>query len=174
MTRGRKKRSSSSSRSSRGRPVTSTVGGTMVVSDGVLGFADRSIAPPGGRMTATVGGLLDQRAAQHGDRPFLWCGDDRRTYREAAAASDRVAAGLAELGVDPGDRVAVISSNRIEMLEVFFGCAKLGAVLVPVNVFLRGEFLRYQLHDCEATTIVLDGPGFDAASELAPELPTLK
>src|SRR5438552_2234743 len=118
MAWGRKNRSRSNSRSSMGRPVTSVRGvtrlGGMDRSDGVLGFADRSIAAPGGRMTTTVGGLLDQRATEHGDRLFLWCGDDRMTYAQAAEASARVAAGLAELGVGPGDRVAIVSSNRIE------------------------------------------------------------
>src|SRR2546421_253467 len=84
MVRGWKKRSSSSSRSSMGRPVTSMRG--MERSDGVLGFADRSIAGSGGRMTTTVGGLLDRHATEHGDRLFLWCGDDRMSYAQTAEA----------------------------------------------------------------------------------------
>src|SRR5438046_8817280 len=98
----------------------------------------------------TVGGLLRARASEHGDRLFLWCGDDRRTYGETDAASDRLAAGLAGLGIGPGDRVAVLSQNRIEFLELFFACAKLGAVVVPTHVILTGECLHYPLHACEA------------------------
>jgi crotonobetaine/carnitine-CoA ligase len=122
----------------------------------------------------TVGGLLRERAAEHPDRLFLWCGDDRRSYGEVDAASDGIAGGLAELGIGSGDRIAVLSQNRVEFLELFFACAKLGAVIVPTNVFLKGDFLHYQLRDCEAETLVLDGPGAAAAAEVAPELPALK
>ena len=95
----------------------------------------------------TVGGLLHDRALEHPNRLFLWCGDARRTYADVDAASDRVAGGLAELGIGPGDRIAVLSQNRIEFLELFFACAKLSAVIVPTNVFLKGDFLHYQLRD---------------------------
>jgi carnitine-CoA ligase len=122
----------------------------------------------------TAGGLLRDRAALHPDKLFVWSGRDRRTYAQIDAASDRVAGGLAELGVAPGDRVAVLSNNRIEFVELFFGCAKLGAVIVPTNVFLKGDFLRYQLTDCEAETIVVDGPGAATVTEVAVELPALK
>src|SRR5436309_1827538 len=112
--------------------------------------------------TRVVGDLLREQARAMPDKPYLWCGDDRLTFAETDERSDRVAAGLAELGVGPGDRVAAIASNRTEMLEAFFACAKLGAVQVPTNVFLKGEFLRYQLDDSQASTLLLDGPGFHA------------
>src|SRR5437763_10480103 len=113
----------------------------------------------------TVAGLLRDRAAERPDKLFLWSGDRRRTYADMDAASDRVAGGLAELGVAPGDRVAVLSNNRMEFVELFFACAKLGAVIVPTNVFLKGDFLRYQLRDCEAENIIVDGPGAAAVAE---------
>ena len=110
----------------------------------------------------------------HPDKPYLGCADLSFTYAEIDDRTDRVAAGLAEHGVAPGDRVAVISSNRIEMLELFFACAKAGAVMVPLNVFLKGEFLRYQLEDSEAQTLVVDGPGFESGAEMLHLLPHLK
>ena len=122
----------------------------------------------------TVAGLLRDRAAERPDKLFLWSGDRRRTYADMDAASDRVAGGLAELGVAPGDRVAVLSNNRMEFVDLFFACAKLGAVIVPTNVFLKGDFLHYQLGDCEAETIVVDGPGAATVAEVASELPSLK
>jgi crotonobetaine/carnitine-CoA ligase len=60
------------------------------------------------------------------------------------------------------------------MLELFFACAKLGAVEVPLNVFLRGDFLSNQLGDSEASTLVVDGPGLESVSGLLDELPALK
>src|SRR5262245_9912854 len=122
----------------------------------------------------TVAGLLRDRAAEDPEKLFVWSGDVRRTYGEMDAASDRVAGGLAELGVEPGDRVAVLSYNRAEFVELFFACAKLGAVIVPTNVFLKGDFLHYQLRDCETATIIVDGPGASTVADVASELPALK
>jgi carnitine-CoA ligase len=118
--------------------------------------------------------LLRERAAMHPDKGYLGCEDTLLSYANVDERTDRVAAGLAEHGVAPGDRVAVISSNRIEMLELFFACAKTGAAMVPLNVFLKGEFLRYQLTDSQAQTLVVDGPGFEAVEDLLHELPDLK
>jgi crotonobetaine/carnitine-CoA ligase len=118
--------------------------------------------------------LLRERAAMHPDKGYLGCEDTLLTYADVDERTDRVAAGLAEHGVTPGDRVAVISSNRIEMLELFFACAKAGAAMVPLNVFLKGEFLRYQLEDSQAQTLVVDGPGLEAVEHVLNGLPDLK
>ena len=121
-----------------------------------------------------IGELLKERAAKHPDQPYLGSDTTLLTYAEVDDRTDRIAAGLAEAGVAPGDRVAVISANRIEMLEIFFACAKSGAVEVPLNVFLKGGFLRYQLDDSQAETLVVDGPGWEAAAPLLEHLPGLK
>jgi crotonobetaine/carnitine-CoA ligase len=121
-----------------------------------------------------IGELLRERARMHPDKGYLGCADTLLTYAEMDERSDRVAAGLAERGVAPGDRVAVISSNRLEMLELFFACAKAGAAMVPLNVFLKGDFLRYQLEDSQAQTLVVDGPGFESAEDPLHLLPDLK
>ncbi|HET9770287.1 MAG TPA: AMP-binding protein, partial [Acidimicrobiia bacterium] len=102
------------------------------------------------------------------------CGEDRRTYKEAAATAATLAGALAAAGVDPGDRVAFLVPNRMERIDLFFACARLGAVQVPLNTFLKGEFLRYQLADSGAATAVVDGPGLAAVAPLLPELPGLR
>ncbi len=121
-----------------------------------------------------IGELLRERAAKHPDRPYLGSDQTLLSYGDVDARTDRLAAGLAEIGIAPGDRIAVISANRIEMLEIFFACAKSGAVEVPLNVFLKGDFLRYQLDDSQADTLVVDGPGWEAAAPLIEHLPELK
>jgi carnitine-CoA ligase len=117
-----------------------------------------------------IGEVLRLRAREHPGQPYLRAGDEEVTYGEMDTRSDRVAAGLADLGVGPGDRVAIISSNRMEMLELFFAVAKMGAVQVPLNAFLKGEFLHYQLKDSQAETLVLDAAGAQAVSALLPDL----
>ncbi len=118
--------------------------------------------------------VLEWRAREHPDRFFISCGDDSMTYGEADRRVERVAAGLTRIGVEQGERVAIISPNRPEMIELYFACGRLGAVQVPLNAFLKGEFLRYQLADSGATTLVADAAGCRAALPLLDEVPELR
>src|SRR5581483_8065663 len=131
-------------------------------------------APVSRRQTTTVVGLLEERASDHPARPFLDCAGERRTFGEMAMAMDATARGLAVTGVGPGDRVAVLLPNRMQGVELFFGCARLGAVHVPLNVSLRGDFLRHQVNDSGAETIVVDAERFQALSPVLTQLPQLR
>lgn len=108
------------------------------------------------------------------EAPFLRCASDWMTYREVDELSDRVAAGLAGEGLVKGDRVATVVPNRLETLLAFFGCAKLGLIQVPVNTFLRGRFLSYQLADAQAGVVIADEPGVRAVRSIAHDLPDLR
>ena len=129
---------------------------------------------PEKQLRRSVVEVLGQRAADQPGKRLVSCGGQHRTYGEMAAVADRRAAALAALGVGPGDRVALLTANRIEMVEMFFACARLGAVQVPLNTFLKGEFLRYQVADCGAETVVVDGPGLGALAPLLDGLPALR
>lgn len=118
--------------------------------------------------------LLDERSKVDTERPFVWCDGEQLTFGEMQDRSDHVAAGLDGLGVARGDRVALLTPNRMEMLELYFAVAKIGAIQVPLNAFLKGEFLRYQLVDAQATTIVADDAGFRALEPLLGQLPELE
>ena len=78
----------------------------------------------------------------------------------------RLAGGLASLGTGRGDRVALLMPNRVEMVESLFACANLGAIQVPLNYWIRGEYLRYQLSDCGARVLIADQAGFETAEPL--------
>lgn len=129
---------------------------------------------PSRRHTATVIDFLAEQSAAQPDREYLRCGDNRRTFAELAAAADSVAAGLAELGVQPGDRVALLVPNRIETVEAFFGCARLGAVCVPLNTFLKHDFLQYQIDDSGAQVAIVDAAGLGTLVPILPRLPDLR
>ncbi|MFM2043015.1 MAG: hypothetical protein RLY86_1591 [Pseudomonadota bacterium] len=76
------------------------------------------------------------------------------TYRELEDRSARAARVLADLGVGEGDRVAVLCRNRIAFFELLFACAKLGAILVPLNWRMPAAELRPLLEDCTPTLLV--------------------
>jgi crotonobetaine/carnitine-CoA ligase len=103
--------------------------------------------------------LLSHRAAADHDRPFVKCSAQWRTFGQVEDAAERLACGLARLGVGKGDRIGIISANRDELIDLVFACAKLGAVEVPFNTFLKGDFLSYQIADADLAAIVVDESG---------------
>lgn len=114
----------------------------------------------------TVHAVFRERLLAEPDAEFVRCGSEWMTFAELDDRTDRLAAGLARLGVGAGDMVATILPNRIETVEIMLAVAKLGAVQVPLNYYLKGEFLEYQLGDCGARVLVADGPGYEAARDL--------
>lgn len=104
----------------------------------------------------TLPAMLQRQAAQFGDRPLLRIGAQRWTHREAASAAAASGAALSQSGVVRGDRVALMSSNRIEFLEVFLGAGWLGAATVPINMASMGPQIRYFLADSGATLLVIE------------------
>lgn len=98
------------------------------------------LSPFSGQDAAT---LLDQRAEQRGEHPFLiWAPFDSTsrqwTYAQFADDVARLAGGLAERGVQAGDRVLVQLENCPEILLTWFACARLGAICAPCNPMATG------------------------------------
>ena len=78
------------------------------------------------------------------------------TRGELLDAALRVAGGLAEAGVVPGDRVAIMVTNRPEFLITFLAVSTLGAVSVPLNTALRGDVLSHMLESVGPCRLVAD------------------
>lgn len=92
--------------------------------------------------------------------------DGRRySYAELDMRADRVARYLQNgLAVQPGDRVACLSSNRIEYLDLYFACGKIGAVLVPLNYRLPSAATTELMKDCRPKVLVYE-PAFVQAAD---------
>jgi crotonobetaine/carnitine-CoA ligase len=106
----------------------------------------------------TLPEILMARAEQTPGARFVHFDGAERTYAETLEAAERAAAGLAGLGVGKGTRVALMLPNCLEFLDLWFGLALLGAVLVPVNTALKGDGLRYLLEHSESAVVVVDAP----------------
>jgi carnitine-CoA ligase len=100
--------------------------------------------------------LVRRKAEKNGSRWAARFAPRSISYEALDRASDQVASGLAAAGIVPGDRVAALLFNTPEFLELWFGAAKAGAVLVPLNTALKGEILRYELADAQPRAIVVD------------------
>ncbi|MBB5046198.1 long-chain acyl-CoA synthetase [Rhodopseudomonas rhenobacensis] len=101
--------------------------------------------------------------------------DGRRvSHRDYLARVTRLAAGLARQGVGPGDRVAILSQNALEMIDLIGAVAWLGAILLPVNVRLNAEEIGFVLAD-GAPVVLIVGPDYQAiVAPLLPSLPSLR
>lgn len=121
-----------------------------------------------------LGEWLAEEASADPDRNFIQCGGDWVTLSELDTRSDELAAGLQRAGLAKGDRIALIIANGMEYVELIFAVAKIGAVQVPINTYLKGEFLRHQLVQTGVKTIIGDGPGLRVSAPLLAEVPTVE
>jgi carnitine-CoA ligase len=120
-------------------------------------------------IATTLPAQLAKRIADDPAGDFIAVGGDWLTAAQIGDRALRLATGLHRLGIRPGDRIASIMPNRIEAAELLFACAELGAVSVPLNVFLRGEFLRYQLTDSDPVMLIVDGAAYQPAEAMLKE-----
>jgi acyl-CoA synthetase (AMP-forming)/AMP-acid ligase II len=110
-------------------------------------------------------GVLEHHAIRTPDKPLVTNGSETVTYREMAARSAALAAGLHERGVGASDVVGLLSYNCIEFLETIFAANFLGAIAMPINWRLAAPELRYILDHSEARALVCDEPLLDLADE---------
>jgi len=109
-----------------------------------------------------VNDFLDRAETVFGDRigvidePQQDDGLGQLTYGEVARRVRALQAGLDELGVDEGARVAVVSPNATRLLELFYAVPSSGRVLVPINFRLRLEEVGYIVEHSGATVLLLD------------------
>ncbi len=120
--------------------------------------------------------LLDSAALRWAGRPVLTFDEFGETisYQELAERTRRVAAALESVGVERGHRVAVMLRNRPEFPVVWLALARLGAVMVPLNVYYREGDASYILNDAQATAIVTEGSLADLAVVLRAAVPSLR
>jgi long-chain acyl-CoA synthetase len=97
------------------------------------------------------------------------------TYREFGDLVDRLRGGLASLGVERGDRVAIVSNNRLEWAVTAFACYTLGAVFVPMYEAQSAKEWQFIVSECEAKTLFVANEAlFVKARPLLDTIPPLR
>lgn len=132
-------------------------------------------------LSITVGGLLEQVAAEYPDqqaikyidRPFAM------TWRQFDEEVNRIAKGFMGIGLGSGDHIAIWATNVPEWLLTLFAAAKIGAVLVTVNTNYKVFELEYLLRQSDAKALIMIGGFKDAdyvgiVNELCPALKNTK
>lgn len=115
-----------------------------------------------------LGALVDQLAEDVPERPawhFFESGE-RMTFGQLRQEVNRLANGLSAIGVTPGSHVGVMLPNVPALPLTWLALARIGAVMVPVNVRYTAHELEYVLDDSEASFLVIDAEFLPAAAAL--------
>jgi long-chain acyl-CoA synthetase len=94
--------------------------------------------------------FLEDSARRYPERAAVVLGDQRLTYAQVNAGANQVANLLRSRGIGPGDKVALSCPNLPYFPVIYYGILKAGAVVVPLNVLLKGREIAYHLTDSEA------------------------
>lgn len=101
-----------------------------------------------------IGTILPRHATYRPDHLAFVFEDTRLTYRELSQQVNRLANGLLGMGVKPGEKIATILPNSVEMVLLYWAVAQTGMVVVPLSPMLRGKGLANLLHDSDAVLVV--------------------
>jgi carnitine-CoA ligase len=119
--------------------------------------------PPAQR---TLPAMLERQARRFGSHPLFAAGGLSWTFADAPAIAARFAATLAAAGIQSGDRVALMCSNRAEFMESFLGCGWLGAIAVPINTASRGLQLQHFLQNSGARLLIIEAELLEALAHI--------
>jgi len=104
----------------------------------------------------SIRGLLENRATTEPDKQFLIFQGRGLSYGDLDLLANQAGNMLIGLGVRRGDKIAIMMKNCVEWLAVWFGAAKIGAIVCPVNTAYVGEGLAYQLDHSDSSILIVD------------------
>jgi fatty-acyl-CoA synthase len=94
---------------------------------------------------------------------------DELSFNEAAEFVEKTSSALADMGIRPGERVGICTSNNVDLPLSIFAIARAGAVAVPMNYMLKANEMRYILEDCGAEVFIVDREVCDPLAQLVPQ-----
>src|ERR687894_425212 len=98
-------------------------------------------------MSENLASFVTESAEKFGDRPALKLDDTVVNYTMLNEGSARVAGLLKSKGFEPGDRVGIMLPNVPYFALAYYGALRAGAVVVPMNVLLKGREVTFYLDD---------------------------
>jgi acyl-CoA synthetase (AMP-forming)/AMP-acid ligase II len=120
-----------------------------------------------------IGSLFARHARYRPDKTAVVFEDRRLTWLQFNREINRLANALLALGIDKGDKIATLLPNCLELLEVYWASAKIGAVVVPLSTLLRPKALVALLDDADAVMLVTNSGLADVVEPIKAELPAV-
>ncbi len=115
-----------------------------------------------------------QRAKSQPDEPAIISAAGDRTWAELDGRVNQLVRAMRARGIDAGQAIAVVCSNRPEFVEVYVAAARNGLRLTPINWHLGAEEIAYIVNDCEAAIFVADERFAKTCAEAARLAPDAK
>ena len=105
--------------------------------------------------------MLEEAVGRYGEKTTIVSGDRRLSYADLDEESNKVANALIKLGVDKGDRVAMLLSNSPEFVTTYFGIIKSGAIAVPLDTKYKVDELASLFDDSLPKVLVAESPALE-------------
>jgi len=105
-----------------------------------------------------IGDLPRRNAYRYADQPALIANGVTLTWRDINARVNALSHGLRRRGLDKGDRIAILSTARAEIVDVYFAAAKLGLIIVPIHTGLVEREVEFMLRDVGARAVIIEEP----------------
>ena len=122
----------------------------------------------------TLGEIIERNAACHPDKEGIVFADKRVRFADYAVRCQQLAASLYAEGVRRSDRVAVLSMNRVEILEVYGACELSGFLPCPINFRLASEEIAYILADSAPAVLLFEDQYAPMIEALRPRFPNIR
>ncbi|MFX0142204.1 MAG: AMP-binding protein, partial [Candidatus Hodarchaeota archaeon] len=130
-----------------------------------------------GIKNATLPKLLQTKAVENKDKPFLFYKDESFSYEELNANSNQIAHGLLNIIKSiklRRPKISVMLPNCPEFIFSWFGIVKAGGVFISINVHYKGELLEYILKNSDTEILIINYDYFEQYNKISYKLPKIK
>lgn len=121
-----------------------------------------------------LGEMMARNSRKFPDKEALIYGETRLTYKQLNARINKLAHAFLDLGINRGDKVAVLSFNCNQFMETYFALAKIGGVAVPVNFRLHPEEMTYIINQSDSKALIMGEAFVETAKSIQRNLPQVK
>ncbi|WP_460233035.1 class I adenylate-forming enzyme family protein [Aurantivibrio plasticivorans] len=127
--------------------------------------------PAFGNPSPLLPDILSLHGKWRNNQPAVICEDDSLSWRELMDLTHQFANGVIAKGIQRGDRVGVVMSNGVPMLQVLLGIMSAGAISVPINLSVNSEALVNMMRDANVSAIIVTSDQLFRIDALRQELP---
>src|SRR5437588_7600655 len=117
-----------------------------------------------GAQAFTIYDLLARGAALYRDAPALIQGTRQWSFRQLLERADRLASGLAGLGLSKGDRICILAQNDAAYVDLYGACARQGIIAYPINWRLTAQEVEREVERATPRMVVIDTATADRKS----------
>ncbi len=118
--------------------------------------------------------MLGKIAERYGQKTAIALGERRLSYAELEESSNKVANALIKLGLNKGDRVAILLSNSPEFVVIYFGVVKTGGIAVLLDTKYKISELASLFDDCQPKVLVTESPFLEPLVSVLPRFKSIK